>query len=129
MWFRLSSATMRAPGIAAETSTALANAIDRSPVAWRTSVGARIAGRLAAMSTRCLAIRLATAFVGDVDIRWRSSNQRNCSSVASGMNCVVKTRRNSGSSFAQPTRIMLRYVSSSASPSASRTGGRPQTVP
>ena len=66
---------------------------------------------------------------GEVDIRCRSSNQRICSSVASGMKIEVKTRRKIGSSFAQPTRIMLRYVSSSMSPSPSWTTGMPQTVP
>ena len=72
------------------------------------SVGAVIRGRSSTMSTCWRAIRLATAFSGEVDIRWRSSNQRICSSVASGMNCDVNTRRKTGSSFAQPTRIMLR---------------------
>ena len=59
------------------------------------------------MSTCCRAIRLATAFAGDVDIRWRSSNQRIWISVASGMKRVVKRAGRPGSSFAQPTRIML----------------------
>ena len=81
------------------------------------------------MSTCWRPIRLATAFSGEVDIRWSSSNQRICSSLASGMKLVVKTRRKTGSSLAQPTRIMLRYVSSSALPSASRSTGIPQTVP
>ena len=45
------------------------------------------------------------------------------------MNLVVKTRRNSGSGFAQPTRIMLRYVSSTACSSAVQATGSPQTVP
>ena len=71
-------------------------------------VGAVIRGSSASMSTCWRAIRLATAFAGDVDMRWRSSNQRICSSVASGMKIVVNTRRKTGSSFAQPTRIMLR---------------------
>ena len=73
--------------------------------------------------------RLATAFSGEVVIRCRASNQRICSSLASGMKMRVKTRRKSGSSFAQPTRIMLRKVSSSASASSSNDTGRPQTVP
>ena len=60
------------------------------------------------MSTSWRAIRLATALAGDVDMRWRSSNQRIWSSVASGMKRDVNTRRNTGSSFAQPTRIRLR---------------------
>jgi hypothetical protein len=45
------------------------------------------------------------------------------------MNLVVNARRKTGSSFAQPTRIMLRYVSSSAQPSGVRVTGTPQTVP
>ena len=105
------------------TSTALSNVVERSPVAWRMSVGAVIRWRSSAMSTSWRPIRLATAFSGEVDMRWSSSNQRICSSVASGMKRDVKTRRNTGSSLAQPTRIMLRYVSSSAWPSASRTTG------
>ena len=45
------------------------------PSAWRTIVGARIA-RISSPSSTCWrAIRLATAFPGEVDIRWRSSNQ------------------------------------------------------
>ena len=60
------------------------------------------------MTTCWRAIRLSTALAGDVDIRWRSSNQRICSSVASGMKRVVKARRKTGSSFAQPTRIIAR---------------------
>jgi hypothetical protein len=42
MWFRLSSATSREPRIRPETSTALSNVVDRSPVAWRISDGAVI---------------------------------------------------------------------------------------
>ena len=92
----------------AETVTALSNVVERSPIACSTIVGAVIRDRSSAMSTCWRATRLATALAGEVDIRWRSSNQRICSSVASGMNRLVKTRRNSGSSFAQPIRIMLR---------------------
>ena len=129
MWFRLSSGTRRAPGIRDETSTALSNVVDRSPIAWRTIVGARIVGISSTRSTSWRAIRLATALLGDVDIRWRSSNHSSWDSVASGMNFDVKTRRNVGSSFAQPTRIMLRYVSSTALSSGVNTTGSPQTVP
>ena len=45
------------------------------------------------------------------------------------MKIEVKTRRKIGSSFAHPARIMLRYASSSMSPSPSWTTGTPQTVP
>ena len=108
MWFRLWSGTSRAPSIRDETLTALSKVVDRSPSAWSTSVGAVIRDSSSTMSTSWRAIRLATAFSGEVDIRWRSSNQRICSSDASGMNRRVKTRRKSASSFAHPTRIMLR---------------------
>ena len=66
-------------------SIALSNVVARSPIAWRISVGAVIRGISSSMSTAWRPSRLATAFCGDVDIRWRSSNQRICSSSASGM--------------------------------------------
>ena len=108
MWLRLSSGTRRASGIADDTVTALSKVVDLSPRDWSTSVGTAMRGRSPTMSTSWRAIRLATALAGEVDMRWRSSNQRIWSSVASGMKRVVNARRNTGSSFAHPTRIMLR---------------------
>ena len=63
------------------------------------SVGARMFGSSAAMSTRYLAAIAARHGSSrcDVDVRWSSSIHAICSSVASGMNVVVNNRRNTGS--------------------------------
>ena len=98
MWLLLSRATSRASGICAATSGAFSNVVMWSPTAWSTRVGAVMRPSSSPRSTACRAMRLATAFSGDVDMRWRASNHAIWSSVASGMNMLVKTRRKRGSS-------------------------------
>ena len=85
---------------------------------WITSVGAVIWGRRSTASAVRRAFRARSDTSADVDIRWSSSSQRICSSLAPGIIWNVNTRRNSGVGRSQPT-----FVSWSSAATISRSSG------
>ena len=70
------------------------------------------------------ACRMRAAISGAADNRCTSSNAATSGPVASGMNSVVKTRRNAGFGRPQPTRVIETSSSSSSCAAAERPARR-----
>jgi hypothetical protein len=89
VWLRLSSGTNSAPAIELATKRPSPNGTRASFRACNTSVGQLTCGNNSVTSMASNPRISPTAFSGEVDMHWRSVNQRNCSGVLSGMNIVV----------------------------------------
>ena len=72
-----------------------------------TSVGQRTRRASSVTSTSFTTRMNRAAFAGEIVARCSSFHQRCCSSVESGMNCVVKNWRYAGSSLPQPISASL----------------------